>query len=78
MLTVHDALYSDFSARSRVRGHLEIYHAFLHDVTVPSSDIPEEQGNEDWEIINSSRVESPAQVSAVFNCELLKAPESKT
>lgn len=70
MLTVHDALYSDFSARSRVRGHLEIYHAFLHDVTVPSSEIPEDQGIEDrdWEIINSSRVESPAQVSAFEKC----------
>lgn len=57
---------SDFSARSRVRGYLEIYHAFLHDVIIPESGAAaltgENATNEDrdWEIVNGEpRVEGP-------------------
>jgi E3 ubiquitin-protein ligase NEDD4 len=55
---------SDFSARSRVRGHLEIYHAFLYDSDVPPIADPEESitDDRDWEFISESREESPAQV----------------
>jgi E3 ubiquitin-protein ligase NEDD4 len=54
---------SDFSARSRVRGHLEIYHAFLYDSDVPPIADPEESitDDRDWEFISESREESPAQ-----------------
>lgn len=69
MLIVHGvSLNSDFSARSRVRGYLELYHAFLHDVVIPNANlIGAENANEDreWEIINSEpRVEAPAQVKS--------------
>lgn len=62
------SLNSDFSARSRVRGYLELYHAFLHDVVIPNANLVAagENANEDrdWEIINNEpRVESPAQVN---------------
>lgn len=61
-------LNSDFSARSRVRGYLEIYHAFLEDVVVPNRQVVGENTEErDWEIINSEpRVEAPAQVLFSF------------
>ncbi|KAJ8941922.1 hypothetical protein NQ318_013255 [Aromia moschata] len=51
------------SARSRVRGHLELYHAFLHDTTVPPLAATEEPPVDcrEWEIINESREEAPAQ-----------------
>jgi E3 ubiquitin-protein ligase NEDD4 len=51
------------SARSRVRGHLEIYHAFLYDSDVPPIADPEESitDDRDWEFISESREESPAQ-----------------
>lgn len=57
---------SDFSARSRVRGHLELYHAFLHDTTLPPIAAPEEPAvdEREWEIVSESREESPAQVYA--------------
>lgn len=66
MLITHGiSLNSDFSARSRVRGNLEIYHAFLHDVVIPSTAnvIGENSEDREWEIINNeARVEAPAQV----------------
>lgn len=55
---------SDFSPRSRVRGHLELYHAFLHDTILPIA-APEEVpvDERDWEIVGEAREESPADVS---------------
>ncbi|CAH1107654.1 unnamed protein product [Psylliodes chrysocephalus] len=53
---------SDFSARSRVRGHLELYHAFLFDTTLPPIAAPEEPHDErDWEIVGAGREEVAAQ-----------------
>ncbi|KAJ8925495.1 hypothetical protein NQ315_009333 [Exocentrus adspersus] len=51
------------SARSRVRGHLELYHAFLHDTSLPPIAAPEEPPVDDreWEIISESREETPAE-----------------
>ncbi|KAJ8928932.1 hypothetical protein NQ314_018431 [Rhamnusium bicolor] len=51
------------SARSRVRGHLELYHAFLHDANLPPIAAPEEPpvDEREWEIISESREETPAQ-----------------
>lgn len=69
MLIIHGIfLNSDFSARSRVRGYLEIYHAFLHDVVIPNaaSVIAENSEERDWEIVNNEgRIEAPAQVPFV-------------
>ncbi|XP_063919084.1 E3 ubiquitin-protein ligase Nedd-4 isoform X4 [Zophobas morio] len=50
------------SARSRVRGHLELYHAFLYDSDVPPLADPEESigDDRDWEFISEGREESPA------------------
>ncbi|XP_018573416.1 E3 ubiquitin-protein ligase Nedd-4 isoform X4 [Anoplophora glabripennis] len=64
---------SDFSARSRVRGHLELYHAFLHDTSLPPIAAPEEPVMDDreWEIVSESREESPAQ-------PIFIAPENQT
>ncbi|KAK9872347.1 hypothetical protein WA026_017806 [Henosepilachna vigintioctopunctata] len=53
------------SARSRVKGHLEIYHAFLHDSQVAPS-IPEEDSMDsterEWEIVHDGREESVAPI----------------
>nr|XP_022911751.1 E3 ubiquitin-protein ligase Nedd-4 isoform X2 [Onthophagus taurus] len=44
---------SDYSSRSRVRGYLEIYHAFLRNNTI--DDVPEEERpDNDWQIVNNS------------------------
>ncbi|XP_018573414.1 E3 ubiquitin-protein ligase Nedd-4 isoform X2 [Anoplophora glabripennis] len=61
------------SARSRVRGHLELYHAFLHDTSLPPIAAPEEPVMDDreWEIVSESREESPAQ-------PIFIAPENQT
>ena len=58
-----------FSQRSRVKGHLQIYHAYVNtspsEPGEPAVETPgEEQG--DWEFINGSTTaleELPAQVS---------------
>lgn len=58
-------LRSGFSARSRVRGHLEIYHAFLHDSELPpiTVDSNDRIGDDrDWEFMSDGREEAPAQV----------------
>ncbi|CAG9862580.1 unnamed protein product [Phyllotreta striolata] len=53
---------SDFSTRSRVKGHLELYHAFLFDTILPPIAAPEEPTDErDWEIIGTGREEVAAQ-----------------
>lgn len=65
LITYGVCLNSDFSARSRVRGYLEIYHAFVSDVVIPNASVIGENATEDreWEIINDDgRVEAPAQV----------------
>ncbi|XP_076267238.1 E3 ubiquitin-protein ligase Nedd4 isoform X2 [Rhynchophorus ferrugineus] len=52
---------SGFSAKSRVRGHLEIYHAYLYDGgEAPIA--PEEPINtNEWEIVGEAREETAAQ-----------------
>ncbi|CAG9821223.1 unnamed protein product [Phaedon cochleariae] len=54
---------SNFSARSRVRGYLEIYHAFLFDTNLPPIAVPEDAPVDDreWEIVSEAREESAAQ-----------------
>ncbi|XP_057664451.1 E3 ubiquitin-protein ligase Nedd-4 isoform X7 [Diorhabda carinulata] len=53
---------SDFSTRSRVRGHLELYHAFLYDSNLPPIAAPEEPADErDWEIVHEGREEEASQ-----------------
>ena len=62
------------SARSRVKGHLELYHAFVREpsaggeITRPTEEVSVDQqdGDPDWEIVDNmvsrGRVETPAQV----------------
>lgn len=67
----HVLLYgSDFSARSRVRGHLELYCAYLpdtqQDAPMPPIATAEEDApidDREWEIVSEGREETPAQVS---------------
>ncbi|XP_057664450.1 E3 ubiquitin-protein ligase NEDD4 isoform X6 [Diorhabda carinulata] len=50
------------STRSRVRGHLELYHAFLYDSNLPPIAAPEEPADErDWEIVHEGREEEASQ-----------------
>lgn len=44
---------------------MELYHAFLHDTTLPPIAAPEEVPVDDreWEIVGEAREESPADVS---------------
>lgn len=62
------------SARSRVRGTLEIYHAFIRDLD--ASDTSSSTNNEpDWELVNEGETEPDAesvahtQVSLTFFVE---------
>ncbi|XP_030745909.1 E3 ubiquitin-protein ligase NEDD4 isoform X6 [Sitophilus oryzae] len=53
---------SGFSVKSRVRGHLEIYHAYLYDGEDAPVAAPEEPINtNEWEIVGEGREESAAQ-----------------
>lgn len=53
---------SGFSARSRVRGHLEIYHAYLYDGGAAPIAAPEEPINtSEWEIVGEAREETASQ-----------------
>ncbi|XP_019875224.2 E3 ubiquitin-protein ligase NEDD4 isoform X2 [Aethina tumida] len=59
---------SDFSARSRVRGHLELYCAYLpdtqQDAPMPPIATAEEDApidDREWEIVSEGREETPAQ-----------------
>ncbi|XP_060536346.1 E3 ubiquitin-protein ligase NEDD4 isoform X4 [Cylas formicarius] len=54
---------SDFSARSRVRGHLELYHAYLYDPGAAPIAAPEEAplNPNEWEIVGEGREETSAQ-----------------
>ncbi|KAL1513119.1 hypothetical protein ABEB36_002580 [Hypothenemus hampei] len=51
------------SAKSRVRGHLEIYHAYLYDrgLTAPIAAHEEPLNTNEWEIVGEPREESPSQ-----------------
>lgn len=68
-------LYSGYSARSRVRGHLEIYHAYIRDgsSTAPTAeaesteDLPNER---DWEFIHNYATENSAEVINLNFCLL--------
>ena len=57
------SLYSDYSSRSRVRGYLEVYHAFLKCNTTNTSVDAEEQSDREWEVVNASEDSTPATVS---------------
>lgn len=51
------------SARSRVRGTLDVYHAFIRDLD--ASDTSSSTNNEpDWEIVNDGETESDAEQAA--------------
>lgn len=59
------AVYSGYSARSRVRGHLEIYHAYIIDGAPPehTEDSLTASEDRDWEMVNAhGTVEQPTQV----------------
>lgn len=53
----------NFSARSRVKGYLEIYHAFLPDspeIATPSAESSMDLVEREWEIVHDGREESAA------------------
>lgn len=53
-----------------MRGHLELYHAFLHDSDwAPIADNEENTGGEghEWEFISEGREEAAAQVSNLIS-----------
>ncbi|KAF5292290.1 hypothetical protein FQA39_LY03324 [Lamprigera yunnana] len=53
---------SSYSARSRVRGHLEIYHAYIRDASNTSSEVSEEPADErEWELLSNYTTEPGAQ-----------------
>ncbi|XP_066140916.1 E3 ubiquitin-protein ligase Nedd-4 isoform X3 [Euwallacea fornicatus] len=55
---------SSFSAKSRVRGHLEIYHGYLHDrgpSSVPVATVEEPINTNEWEIVGQGREETVSQ-----------------
>lgn len=59
------ALCSGYSARSRVRGHLEIYHAYITDGALAQPERTADESEErDWEMVNAhGTVEQPIQVT---------------
>lgn len=64
-------LHSDISARSRVRGHLELYHAFLHDsdwAAVTDNDENTSAEDREWEFLSEAREEAAAQVLKINLC----------
>lgn len=51
-----------YSARSRVRGTLEVYHAFIRDLD--TSDTSTSTNNEqDWELVDDGEHETDAETS---------------
>lgn len=63
--------YLIISARSRVRGTLEVYHAFIRDLD--ASDTSSSTNNEpDWELVNEGETEPDVEAVAhtqVFRCQ---------
>lgn len=56
----------DYSARSRVRGTLEVYHAFIRDLD--ASDTSTSTGHEqDWEIVDDSEHVTDGESSSQVN-----------
>lgn len=52
-----------YSARSRVRGTLEVYHAFIRDLD--ASDTSSSTNNEpDWELVNEGETEPDVETVA--------------
>lgn len=49
------------SARSRVKGHLEIYHAYLYDSHIPLTSANSIESEPDWEIIQDNRDQRPPE-----------------
>lgn len=52
---------SSYSARSRVRGHLEIYHAYIRDAGSDVSSAEDPTDEREWEVLSNYTVESPSQ-----------------
>lgn len=65
-----------YSARSRVKGHLELYHAFVHDEGQRGENEENEEernrrtaeGEPGWEMLENHHpgVETPAMVSVIY------------
>uniref|UniRef100_A0A1Y1KXM1 E3 ubiquitin-protein ligase n=2 Tax=Photinus pyralis TaxID=7054 RepID=A0A1Y1KXM1_PHOPY len=52
---------SGYSARSRVRGHLEIYHAYIRDGGSDVSSAEDPTDERDWEVLSNYTTESASQ-----------------
>lgn len=57
------------SARSRVRGYLELYHAYILDENSSNNDGEESRGSEvepGWELLDQNGLSSSGQVSPIY------------
>lgn len=71
---VSGAINSGCSARSKVRGYLQIYHAYLPDSQIPAANTEGVSSEESWEIVNEDErnTSSSSIVSRIkFMCYLL-------
>lgn len=59
---------SSFSTKSRVRGYLEIYHAYLFDggSSAPIAAVEEPLNADEWEFVGEGREENASQVSPLL------------
>lgn len=55
-----------YSARSRVRGTLEIYHAFVRDLDASSSSNTTSES--DWDVIDDENVSTTSVIFILFSC----------
>lgn len=53
-----------FSARSRVRGTLEVYHAFIRDLDASDDTSSSTNNDPDWELVNEGETEPDVESAA--------------
>lgn len=63
--TIHITRPFSYSARSRVRGTLEVYHAYIRDLD--ASDASSTTTDQDWDILNASEATIEADTVAQNN-----------
>lgn len=59
----------DFSARSRVRGTLEVYHAYMHDSDAPGTSTS--MNEQEWDVIASSEANNEPEPLSQTNVSLI-------
>lgn len=61
--------FPTFSARSRVRGTLEVYHAYIRDLD--ASDTSSSNNEQDWDIVAATEANIEAETVSQTNVSLL-------